>query len=159
MSSESSVSPAPPAVAGLNARDLMVAALRSSPASSPAWAWDPPPPAEIAPLFPGYTIEALIGRGGMGAVYRAIQHKLDRTVAIKLLPAELAAQGDLAARFEREARSLAKLSHPNIVLLYDYGRTSAGQLYIIMEYVDGTDLGQLIHAGGEGGKLDVPRAL
>ncbi len=69
----------------------------------------PPTPAELAALLPQYEIEALIGRGGMGAVYRGKQAPLDRPVAIKLLPAELAANAEFVNRFQREARTLAKL--------------------------------------------------
>lgn len=148
----------PPPLSGMDPRQLMAAAMRPSPVSSPAWGWEPPPAEQIARLFPEYEVTALIGRGSMGAVYRAVQKKLDRAVAIKLLPAEIAAQGDLATRFEREARTLAKLSHPNIVSLHDFGSTAEGHLYIVMEYVEGTDLGQIIHAAG-GEKLNVPRAL
>ena len=143
------------AVDGLDAARLLAGTL--SPVSSPAFAWTPPSVAEVAPWFPDYEIRALAGRGAMGAVYRAVQRKLERPVAIKLLPAELAAREGVATRFEREARAMAQLSHPGIVALHDYGRTDGGHLFIVMEYVDGTDLSRLIHA--EGGGLSVPQAL
>ena len=80
-------SPAP-AVDGLDAAKLIAGAL--SPVSSPAFAWDPPPVAEVVLWFPDYEVQALAGRGSMGAVYRAVQRRLQRPVAIKLLPPALA---------------------------------------------------------------------
>jgi serine/threonine protein kinase len=147
----------PPSVSGLPADKLLAAALSSTPVSSPAFAWVPPAPEEIAPWFPDYEIQALAGRGAMGAVYRAVQRKLARPVAIKLLPAELASRDGVEARFDREARALAQLNHPGIVALHDFGRTEGGHLFIVMEYVDGTDLSRLLHA--EGGGLSVEHAL
>jgi len=135
----------------------MAAALSSTPVSSPAFAWTPPAAEEVAGWFPDYEVQALAGRGAMGAVYRAVQRKLERPVAIKLLPAELAARDGVEARFQREARALAQLNHPGIVALHDFGRTAGGHLFIVMEYVDGTDLSRLIHA--EGGGLQVAHAL
>jgi serine/threonine protein kinase len=151
--------PAPesPTVSGLPAEKLMAAAMAGTPVSSPAFAWVPPTAGEIAPWFPDYEIQSLAGRGGMGAVYRAIHRKLSRPVAIKLLPAELAARDGVSVRFEREARALAQLNHPGIVALHDFGRAESGHLFIVMEYVDGTDLSRLLHA--EGGALGVPQAL
>jgi hypothetical protein len=149
--------PDSPTVSGLPAEKLMAAALGSTPVSSPAFAWTPPAAEEIAPWFPDYEVQALLGRGAMGAVYRAVQRKLERPVAIKLLPPEIAAREGAAARFEREARAMARLQHPNIVALHDYGRTAEGHLFIVMEYVDGADLSRLIHA--ESGGLSVPHAL
>ena len=78
------------------------------------------------PLSPGarlgpYEIQAAIGAGGMGEVYKARDTRLDRTVAIKILPAELSADPDRRARFEREARAVAALSHPHICTLHDIG--------------------------------------
>lgn len=147
----------PPSVSGLPADKLLAAALSSTPVSSPAFAWVPPVPEEISPWFPDYEIQALAGRGAMGAVYRAVQRKLARPVAIKLLPAELASRDGVEARFEREARALAQLNHPGIVALHDFGRTEGGHLFIVMEYVDDTDLSRLLHA--EGGGLSVVHAL
>jgi len=105
--------------------------------------------------LPGYRIHSLLGRGGMGAVYEGEQISLDRRVAIKLLPAELGADPEFQARFRREAKSMAKLNHPNIVQIYDFGQTAAGHCYFVMEFVDGTDLHRLIREG----KLDVTGAL
>jgi eukaryotic-like serine/threonine-protein kinase len=81
-----------------------------------------------------------IGRGGMGRVFRARHSKLDREVAVKLLPAELAADSAFQARFEREARVLARLSHPHVVAVYDFGALSDGSGYLVMEYVSGGTL-------------------
>ena len=105
-------------------------------------------PEELARLLPQYRIEGIIGRGGMGVVYKAHQGTLERTVAIKLLPAELTEDPNFVARFEREARTLAHLEHPGIIHVHDFGQTSAGHLYFVMEFVDGTDLYQLIHGPG-----------
>ncbi len=82
-----------------------------------------PPPEQLAVLIPQYRIESLLGRGGMGAVYKGYQPTLERPVAIKLLPAEFSSDEEFTARFKREARILAKLHHPNIVAI----RTSSGR--------------------------------
>jgi len=112
-----------------------------------AGAWVPPEPAVLAPLFPAYEIEALLGRGGMGAVYRARQRSLDRLVAIKLLPFELGVREDFAERFRREATALARLSHPHLVAVHDFGQADDGHYFMVMEYVDGSDLAARLRAG------------
>jgi hypothetical protein len=94
-------------------------------------------------LLPAYQILELIGRGGMSTVHRARQRSLDREVAVKLLPAELAAQPGFVARFEREARALARLNHPHIVTVHDSGVVE-GHCYLVMEYVSGLSLRQLM---------------
>jgi len=121
----------------------------------------PPPPAppleEIARLFPQLEILECLGRGGMGAVYKARQAKLDRFVALKILlrrRADGTADGAFAERFGREARALARLNHPDIVAVYDYGE-AGGYPYLVMEYVDGLTLRQLL----QGGKLEPDQAL
>ncbi len=114
--------------------------------SSPS-GWSAPSPRELSLLLHGYEVLALLGCGGMGAVYQARQLSLDRFVAIKLLPPDLGSDPEFEARFRREAKSMAKLNHPNIVQIYDYGQTSAGQHYFVMEYVDGSDLQKLVKAG------------
>jgi len=91
----------------------------------------------------------------MGAVYQAIQVRLERPVAIKLLPAEMATDRGFVARFEREARTLARLHHPGIVGIHDFGQTEAGHYYFIMEYVEGNNLRELLREG----RLDVPQVL
>jgi serine/threonine protein kinase len=137
--------------------DLLRAALEGEECPIPAshTSWQAPAPEELALLMPHYSITRLIGRGGMGAVYQGVQLSLDRDVAIKLLPPELGAEPEFEARFKREAMALARLNHPNIVQIHDYGQTIGGHHYIVMEYVDGSDLHQLIRSGG----LDVAEAL
>ena len=98
-------------------------------------------------MLPLYKIERLAGRGGMGAVYQGVQLNLDRPVAIKLLPPEIAADAQFVARFEREARALARLQHPRIVTIYDFGKTTEGHLYFAMEFVDGTNLREIMREG------------
>ena len=105
-----------------------------------------PAVATLAPLFPQLEILELIGQGGMGAVYKARQTKLDRLVAIKILPAEWGNDTAFAERFTREARALARLSHSQIVAIHDFGE-SGGLFYLIMEYVDGCNLRQLLRSG------------
>ena len=105
-----------------------------------------PEPAQLAEWFPQLEILELLGQGGMGAVYKARQPALDRLVALKILPRKTAADAGFAERFNREARALAKLSHPNIVAVYDFGQAH-GLHYFIMEYVDGPNLRGLEEAG------------
>jgi len=81
----------------------------------------PPPVEAIARLFPQLEILELIGKGGMGAVYKARQPGLDRLVALKILPPRTGSDPGFAERFTREARALARLTHPNIVGVYDFG--------------------------------------
>ena len=115
--------------------------------NTPLSGFVPPEPAELAKQFPQLEILELLGQGGMGAVYKARQKQLDRLVALKILPPEVGRTEAFAERFAREARSLAKLNHPRIVSVYDFGHTEAGLYYFIMEFVDGTDLRQVIQAG------------
>src|SRR5882672_1815402 len=86
-------------------------------------AFNPPTVAELAPLFPQLEILELIGKGGMGAVYKARQKQLDRIVALKILPPGIGDDPAFAERFAREAKALAKLNHPGIVTLYEFGQT------------------------------------
>ncbi len=101
-------------------------------------------------LFPDLEILDLLGAGGMGAVYKARQPRLNRLVALKIMVCPPGHAADFALRFEREAQVLARLNHPHIVTIHDFGdlppeRTGDDPLfYFLMEYVDGTDLGQLI---------------
>jgi len=104
-------------------------------------------PAESARQFPQLDILELLGQGGMGVVYKARQRQLERLIALKILPPQIGLTEAFAERFTREARSLARLSHPRIVMIYDFGRTEAGLYYFIMEYVDGTDLRRVIQTG------------
>jgi serine/threonine protein kinase len=161
-------------------------------------AFQPPSVAELAPLFPQLEILELIGKGGMGAVYKARQKQLDRVVALKILPPGIGDNAAFAERFTREAKALAKLNHPGIVTLYEFGvaagilpavepgfqsggknvgtselvenlefaasssanpdgkmpPSTAGRMpaatslyFFLMEFVDGVNLRQLLHAG------------
>ncbi len=104
------------------------------------------PISELAALFPQLEILDLLGEGGMGVVYRARQRKLERLVALKILPRELAADPAFADRFLREAQALARLQHPNIVSLYDFGE-AGGYYFLVMEYADGLNLRQILLRG------------
>ncbi|MEI8288683.1 MAG: ATP-dependent metallopeptidase FtsH/Yme1/Tma family protein [Verrucomicrobiota bacterium] len=115
----------------------------------------PPTVAELAPQFPQLEILEFIGQGGMGAVYKARQKELDRIVALKILPPGIGHDAAFAERFTREARALAKLNHPGIVTIHDFGRVdyAAGSTpdasrlyYFLMEFVDGVNLRQLLSA-------------
>lgn len=101
---------------------------------------------ELAARLPELDGFELIGRGGMGAVYRARHRRLERPVAVKLLDASLQADPAFAERFEREARTMAQLDHPNIVRVYDIGNRD-GLYYLVMELVEGVNLRQTIEAG------------
>ncbi len=111
--------------------------------------WTPPSPEELGARLPAYEVTEILGRGGMGAVYKARQKSLKRWVAIKLLPL-VAADDELkfAERFRNEAETMAQMNHPSIVNVYDFGETSDGLLYIVMEFVDGTDVQKMIHGSG-----------
>jgi hypothetical protein len=100
-------------------------------------------PEEIAPHFPQLDVLECLGRGGMGVVYKARQRSLGRLVALKLLAPEREKDPEFAARFAREAKALAQLSHPHIVTIYDFGETS-GFFYLLMEFVDGVNLRELL---------------
>ncbi len=113
-----------------------------------------PSPEELGQHFPQFEIVELLGKGAMGAVYKARQPKLDRYVALKILPPEVAKDPAFAERFMREARALAMLNHASIVAVYDFGEAD-GLYYFLMEYVDGTNLRQTIASGG----LRPPEAL
>src|SRR5204862_613560 len=89
--------------------------------------------AELAPHFPQLEILELLGQGGMGAVYKARQKHLDRFIALKVIPPAAADDPAFAERFAREARALARLNHPNIVTVYDFGQ-SDGVYFLLMEF-------------------------
>ncbi len=108
--------------------------------------FQPPSVEEVAKLFPHLEILAFIGKGGMGAVYKARQPALDRLIALKILPPQVASGPGFAERFNREARALAKLNHPNIVGVHEFGQAN-GMPFFIMEFVDGPNLRQLERAG------------
>ena len=103
------------------------------------------------PLQPGttlgpYEIQAPIGAGGMGEVYKARDTRLDRTVAIKVLPEHVAADPNLKQRFEREAKTISSLNHPHICTLYDVGEYE-GTTFLVMEYLEGDTLAQRLEKG------------
>ena len=106
----------------------------------------PPAPDEIAKHFPQLEILECLGRGGMGVVYKARQPKLNRIVALKILAPEKEAEPKFAERFLREAQTLARLNHPNIVTVHDFGETD-GLCYLLMEFVDGLTLRQMMREG------------
>jgi hypothetical protein len=114
---------------------------------------------DLAPLFPQLEIVSLLGKGGMGAVYKASQKSLDRLVALKIILPDVAGDPGFAERFHREAKSLARLNHPNIITVHDFGEVAtepaAGTgaqgptrlYYFIMEFVDGANVRELLRAG------------
>ena len=99
--------------------------------------------AELSELLPEFEWLDVIGRGGMGTVYKAHQKRLDRLVAVKVLSEEISVESRFAARFEREAKILARLNHPHIVTIHDFGQ-ELDIYYLVMEYVDGIDLAKLL---------------
>ncbi|MFN0078547.1 MAG: serine/threonine-protein kinase [Prosthecobacter sp.] len=109
--------------------------------------FDVPSVEEMSALLPQYEFEKLAAYGGMGAVFKARQESLDRPVAIKILPPEFGAEKDFADRFKSEARAMAKLNHTHIVAVYDFGITTSGHLYLVMEWVEGHTLHEIIHKG------------
>ncbi|MFN0129988.1 MAG: serine/threonine-protein kinase [Verrucomicrobiales bacterium] len=152
-SSDASTSPlpnlpqAPERPHGLDPRALLEAAAADVSETGGSGPPGPPPTAEeLAAAFPQLEIGECLGRGGMGVVYRARQRSLDRSVALKLLAPERIDDHAFAERFTREAQALAKLNHPNIVTVHDFGR--AGRFYfLLMEFVDGVNLRQAMQAG------------
>ncbi len=137
------------ATEGLCPRCLMAEAMQPTGPKTPAGRWEPPTAEDLQKLLPQYEITALLGRGGMGAVYKGTQKSLDRPVAIKILSNQLdAADASFAERFKNEARSMAKLKHPGIVGVYDFGETPDGMLYIVMEFIEGTDVAKMISKKG-----------
>lgn len=102
-----------------------------------------------------YAILDRIGAGGMGQVFKAVHHRMERVVAIKVLSANMTKSPEALQRFEREVKAAAKLSHANIVTAYD-ARNDAGVFYLVMEYVDGNDLAKIVR---DQGPLPVPAAI
>jgi hypothetical protein len=119
--------------------------------------WQPPSTEELQGDFPLYEIRGILGRGGMGAVYKGWQKSLGRLVAIKILPPGLDdGIAGFAERFKREAKAMAQLEHPGIVAVYDAGSTPSGLLYFVMQCIEGTDVQRLV---SERGRLDPGEAL
>ncbi len=146
------------AVQGCCPRCLMAGAMQPTQPGAAAAALPTLTPEELAPHFPQLEILDCLGRGGMGVVYKARQKSLNRLVALKLLAPERADDPQFAARFEKEAQALAALNHPHIVSVFDFGRVepshsdaapsalSAPLFYLLMEFVDGVNLRQLLQA-------------
>jgi serine/threonine protein kinase len=109
---------------------------------------DLPLPEELAKLLPAgaYEVTGFLGAGGMGAVYKGMQIRLKRPVAIKIMRRDMGKDHDFEARFEREAQAMAKLNHPNIISVIDFGEAGPDYLFIVMELVDGTDLMDVIRS-------------
>jgi predicted ATPase/tRNA A-37 threonylcarbamoyl transferase component Bud32 len=105
-----------------------------------------------------YEIKAPLGAGGMGEVYKARDSRLDRTVAVKLIPARLSQDPELRKRLDTEARAISKLSHPNICMLHDIGHQD-GRDFLILEYVEGNTLRELMAAGGLPMRKIIPIAV
>ncbi len=141
--------PLPTSLGSLNPGELLARGLHTAKMSSAgAHGWEPPSVAEAAALFPSYEVLAMLGRGGMGAVFKARQIALDRFVAIKLLPLEISVDQSFVDRFRREARAMAKLNHPHIISVFDFGQTAEGHLFFAMEFVEGANLAEIIHQVG-----------
>jgi serine/threonine protein kinase len=117
--------------------------------SKPSGPWVPPTAEELHQILPQYEIVKMLGRGGMGAVYMGRQTALDRPVAIKILSAQLEeSDRGFTERFKNEAKAMARLNHPAIVKVFEFGEHASGLLYIVMEYVDGTDVARMIAKKG-----------
>src|SRR5688500_13965234 len=108
------------------------------------------PEIDVAAEIAGHRLEAIIGRGGMGVVYRARDLHLDRVVALKVIAPELAEQPEFRERFKRESRRAASIRHPNVISIYRAGE-EGDVLFITMDHVEGTDLKTFI---GVRGRLD-----
>ena len=130
------------AVQGLCAECFLKVGLGTGPSKSN---FVPPVPEVLAPHFPQLEVLELLGKGGMGAVYKARQAALNRFVALKILPPDSASDPAFAERFAREAQAMARLSHSNIVTIHEFGQ-SGGFFYFVMEFVDGVNLRQMIRA-------------
>ncbi len=95
-----------------------------------------------------YRLDMLLGEGGMGKVYKATQLTLDKNVAVKVLHHSLLSDENVVARFKQEAKAASRLNHPNSIGIIDFGQDSDGSLFIVMEYVDGKDLQQILAGDG-----------
>ncbi|TLD70952.1 hypothetical protein FEM03_08515 [Phragmitibacter flavus] len=115
--------------------------------------FEPPSLAELAAMLPRYEVCDFIAQGGMGAVYLARQASLERHVAVKVLPPMPEGEVDFAGHMTREARSMARLTHNNIAAVHDFGVTDDGWFYLVMEFVDGDTLHNIIRLN----RLTVPK--
>jgi serine/threonine protein kinase len=116
-------------------------------AGTPPPAVKAPRPEEPLPLIPGYAVEAMIGKGAMGRVYRARQLSTGRLAAIKTLAPELAVRPDFVARFEREGAAMRAIRHPGVVQVWDQGKASGDVYYIAMEFIEGHPLRKFLEPG------------
>ncbi len=114
-----------------------------------------PDPLVGTKLSDRYQIQSVLGRGGMGVVYKAWHEHLDRIVAIKMLHRHLVSEEEALKRFHREAKAVSRVKHPNSVRLYDFGISPTGQPYIVMDYIEGISLKRVLK---EGGPLPIERA-
>ena len=123
-------------------------------------AHEPTTDPSVGSLMAGkYRIDGVIGRGGMGAVYRATHVMLNKTVAVKTIKPDLIDSPEMAHRFQREARAATSLEHPNIVAVYDLGQAEDGALYIAMEFVNGLNLKDAIRGSGPMAAARIARLL
>ncbi len=95
-----------------------------------------------------YVIQSVLGRGGMGVVYKAKHEQMDRLVAVKMLHLHMVADADAIKRFHREAKAVSRVRHPHSIMLYDFGVTPDGQPFIVMDYIEGTSLKRVIKQDG-----------
>lgn len=109
----------------------------------------------LAEAFPGtriisgkYRLDALIGQGGMGSVYRATHLELDRTIALKIVLPDFVSNQETLERFRQEARAAARLNHPNVISVYDFGILPTGQAYLAMELLTGRSLREELEQQG-----------
>ena len=110
---------------------------------------DPQARVESGDIIAGrYRLKEVVGRGGMGTVFRAVQTSVERDVAVKVMHSQARTDQRLVARFQREARAVAALSHPNTIRLIDFGQTAEGALYLVTEYLKGQSLGQVAKCHG-----------
>jgi serine/threonine-protein kinase len=117
----------------------------------------PDPATELVGRVVGgrYRVASVLGRGGMGVVYRAVHLELDQEVAIKVLPASYARDAETLRRFEREARTASRVRHPNVVTVFDLGRLDTGEPYLVMELLEGRDLEKVMADRGTLGLREV----
>ena len=134
---------------GNRVSNLLGTAVPPSSLESSSSSWQPPPCEQLQSFLSGYEVHQFVARGGMGAVYRGVQLSLGRQVAIKILPPELVeTDPHYAERFKQEARAMGQLNHPGIVAVYDFGEMQDGTLYFIMEFIEGTDVAQMVASQG-----------
>ena len=148
--SDGAVARTPTQAAGGKISESCAKAMLSAASPSLGAEWSPPSPGELQRGLSHYEVLSLIARGGMGAIYKGRHLRLDRLVAIKVLPPEGNNHAmNFAERFKQEARAMAQFSHPCIVPVYDAGETWDGLLYFVMEFVEGANVDQMIAARGK----------